>query len=101
MRRALLVFITVAGLCAVVASGYFGSLDWPALNRSYARFEQLANGSADLRSIVIAEAQQNAFRTNVFADGTWLLLGAILAAIGVHGLCHLRTAGEKPTTDRV
>jgi len=86
-RQLLLAFITLAGLCACTVSGYYALQDWHALNVHYARFERLCNSAADLRSIVIADAQQNAFRVNVFADGTWVLLGAILAAVGVHGLC--------------
>ncbi|HVF84450.1 MAG TPA: hypothetical protein VM821_00600 [Abditibacteriaceae bacterium] len=37
--------------------------------------------------LFVAEANQNIHRVNLFADVVWALLGAILAAIGLHGLC--------------
>ena len=37
--------------------------------------------------LFVAEARQNIHRINVFADVVWALLGAIVAAIGIHGLC--------------
>ena len=90
MTRVLLLFIvTISGLSAVLVSGYYLLQDWHALNVAYARFEELTMSAADLRSVFIAEAQQNAFRINCFAEGVGVLLGAILAAIGLHGLCLL------------
>lgn len=94
LRVLLLLAVTIAGLSAAVVSGYFLLQDWSALNKAYARFEQLTMSAANLRSLFIAEAEQNAFRINCFADGIGVLLGAILAAIGVHGLCLLRSIGS-------
>jgi hypothetical protein len=78
-----------SGVVASLVSGYYLLQDWAALNMYYARFEKLVMSSAEMRSLFIAEAQQNAFRINCFADGVGVLLGAILAAIGLHGLCLL------------
>jgi hypothetical protein len=47
-------------------------------------------GGADLGALFVAESQQDAHRLNCFAEGVGVLLGAILAAIGLHGLCLLR-----------
>ena len=92
----LLVATTVVGFLAVVVSGYYLLQDWRALNAAYARFEQLAMSAADLRSLFIAEAQQNVFRINCFADGVGVLLGALLAVIGLHGLCLLLGPSRAP-----
>jgi len=96
MRWIALGLIVFAGLVVVIVSTNYALQDWAALNREYARFERTAARDGDLRSIVVTEGLQNAFRINVFADGTWVLLGAILAAIGVHGLCVMpRRPGER------
>lgn len=89
MRVMLLVFVTVAGLLAALVSGYHLLQDWQALDGAYAHFEELTMSAADLRSLFIAEARQNMFRINWFAEFVGVLLGAILAAIGLHGLCVL------------
>jgi hypothetical protein len=87
MRVRLLSAVTVAGLLAVLVSVYFLFGDWAALRAAYRRFEQLTMSAADLRSLFITESQQNIYRINCFAEGIGALLGAILAAIGLHGLC--------------
>jgi hypothetical protein len=86
---ALVLFAVLPGGAAAVVSGFYLFRDWDALTAAYARFQQLAGGSADLRSLFIAEAVQNVHRINCFADGVGVMLGAILAAIGIHGLCTL------------
>src|SRR5690349_5067468 len=52
----------------------------------YARFETVSRGSDSMRELFIAEAHQNIHRVNLFADGVWVLLGAIPAAIRLVGL---------------
>ena len=85
MRLGALLAVTLAGLAAVAVSGYYLSQDWAALNAAYARCEKLT---------MSAEAHQNACRINCVADGVGVLLGAILAAVGLHGLCLL--CGGRP-----
>jgi hypothetical protein len=41
--------------------------------------------------LFIAQSLQQSFRMNCFADGVGVLLGALLTAIGLHGLCTLPT----------
>jgi hypothetical protein len=89
MRAFVLFLVVLAGLAAIAVSAYYLFQDWHALNVSYARFEELTMSAADQRSLFIADAHQSAFRLNSFADGVGVLLGAILAAIGLHGLCLL------------
>ncbi|MBV9868828.1 MAG: hypothetical protein JO316_26075 [Abitibacteriaceae bacterium] len=77
------------GYVAVAVSGYYLLQDWASLNRSFARWEHLARTSHDMHALIIADTYQHAFRINCFADGVGVLLGALVAAIGVHGLCLL------------
>jgi hypothetical protein len=90
MRQAvLLLFIVLPGVATVCVCGYFLFSDWAALSAAFTRFERVAAGNGDLRSVFIAQSLQQTYRINCFADGLGVLLGAILAAIGVHGLCTL------------
>lgn len=90
VRVVVLVVVTACGLLAVAISSYYLLQDWAALNGAWARFEKVVMSAADLRSVVIADARQNAFRINIFAEGVGVLLGGILAAVGLHGICTLR-----------
>ena len=87
---ALWIFVVLPGVAATSVSGYYVLQDWAALNRSFARWENLAAHGGDTRALIIADTYQNAFRINCFADGVGVLLGAILTAIGIHGLCFLK-----------
>lgn len=73
----------VGGLIACLASAYYVFQDWHALNVFYARFESLVRSNASERSLFIASTEQAAFRLNCFADGVGVLLGAMLAALGL------------------
>jgi hypothetical protein len=86
---ALWLLVVLPGAATVVVSGYFLLQDWAALNAAFVRFQQESRSAADLRAIFVAEAQQNLHRINCFAEGVGVLLGAILAAIGIHGICML------------
>jgi hypothetical protein len=77
--------VVAFGLAGVAFFGYFTLQDWAALQKNYAHFAQLTPQSPT-SAILLADARQNMHRINVFADGTWALLCAIIAAIGVHGL---------------
>lgn len=59
--------------------------DYAALRQAYAQFETAAAGGT-LRQVIVADAQQNVFRINLFADVVWALLGALIAAVGLHGI---------------
>jgi hypothetical protein len=88
--------VVLLGLLVVLVNAYYLAQDWSALKSAFAHFEQLSTARADLRSLFIAEARQSVYRTNCFAEGIGLLLGAILAAIGLHGLCTSVTAKTEP-----
>lgn len=81
----LLVFTVIPGLLGVVIFGVYALVDWAALRQAYAAFEQGRN-SADLATLFRLNAQQNIHRINLLAEGVWVLLSAILSAIGLHGL---------------
>ena len=61
--------------------------DWSQLQATYREYHALAGTNADLRALFIAYSAQSIHRINLFADGAWALLGAILAGMGLHGLC--------------
>lgn len=86
MKGVALWAIVVAGLLGVVIFGASSFKDWDALQKAYREFEMVASQSQDLSAITIAEAKQNIHRINLFAEGVWTLLSAILTAIGVHGI---------------
>jgi len=92
--------LTLGGLFACLASAFYVFQDWHALNVHYARFQTLVMSDAPLRSIFIAEAQQNSFRINCFADGIGVLLGAILMALGFNGLFATHTSKACPPSPR-
>lgn len=91
MLRLLPLFLLVGlGVVGVIIFGYFTLIDWDALVKAYANFSALARNSSNLGTLFAAEAEQNIHRINVFAEGVWTLQSAIIAAIGLHGICTLR-----------
>jgi hypothetical protein len=78
--------------------GYHLLRDWAALIAAFARLERAAS-SGDLREIVIAQGYDSIYRTNCFADGVGLLLGALLFGLGVHGLCVLAGSPQRESHD--
>lgn len=88
LRQAILFFaLVVPGVFCFGFCLYYALQDWAALQKNYAHFAQLAATSRDMPTLFVAEARQNIHRINVFADVVWALLGAIVGAIGIHGLC--------------
>lgn len=95
MRQAVLVlFVVLPGFAAVFVCGYFLLSDWAALSAAFSRFERVAAGTGDLRSVFIAQSLQQTYRINCFADGVGVLLGALLTAVGLQGLCALPAAKQ-------
>lgn len=82
-----LFFIFVLGVAGVLGFGYYALIDWDALQLAYLNFDNVAQKSPDLTALFVAESRQNIHRINLFADGVWTLQSAILAAIGLHGIC--------------
>lgn len=86
----LLLLLIVPGVVCFLVCMYYALQDWAALQRAYANFERVAGISSDMSTLFVAEAKQNIHRINLFADGVWALLGALIASVGIHGLCAIR-----------
>jgi hypothetical protein len=89
VRRILLLtsLIVFPGLVGVLVFGYYALIDWATLQKAYQYFSEVVKSSPSMEKLFAAAAQQNIHRINLFADGVWALLSAILAAIGLHGIC--------------
>ncbi|MGD9495736.1 MAG: hypothetical protein AB7Y46_05440 [Armatimonadota bacterium] len=100
MRRrvALILLLVLPGIIVMAMSGYFALLDWVALRDAYARFREVRASDARQSAVFAAWAAQDIHRTNLAADGTWFLLGGVIFAIGVHGLCVLPRE-DRPQAD--
>jgi hypothetical protein len=85
LMRGLLILFAIGGAAATVFFGYFTFVDFVLLRQSYAAFERLTPQTS-LSAILLAEARQNVYCINVFADGTWALLSALISVVGIHGL---------------
>ncbi|MEO1094096.1 MAG: hypothetical protein AAFX01_04250 [Cyanobacteria bacterium J06638_28] len=85
----LLLLIVVPGMAGVVIFGSYALNDWNGLLIAYQEYERVIGSSTNMSTLFVAEAQQSIQRINLFADGVWTLLSAILAAIGLHGLCTM------------
>ena len=83
----LFLLLVVPGVFCFAFCMYYALQDWAALQRTYAEFARLAGRSTNMSALFVAEARQNIHRINLFADVVWALLGAVVAAIGIHGLC--------------
>ena len=92
----LFIFLVLPGAFCFAFCMYFALKDWAALQNAYANFAHVAATSSDMSLLFVAEAKQNIHRINLFADGVWALLGAIVAAIGIHGLCVNSERQAKP-----
>ena len=101
-RIILLLFLVVPGVMVTAVCIHYALLDWAQLQTAYNEFHRQAAIGAGMRDLFVAEAAQNIHRLNLFADGVWALLGAILAGIGIHGLCLLpaRSAARDIASDK-
>ena len=92
---ALVLLLILPGVATMTMSGYFALVDWDQLQTDYDHFREVSASDADLREVFVAWASQDIHRTNLFADGVWFLLGALLMGLGVHGLCVNRSPDAK------
>jgi hypothetical protein len=85
MRLGVLFLLTlIPGIAGVAIFGYYTLVDWGQLDLAFVAYQNVLQNSTELSAIFKAEAAQNIHRINVFADGVWTLLSAILSAIGIH-----------------
>lgn len=86
----LFVFLVLPGLGASAISAYYLLPEWIALENSHQNFQKVAQSPVSgERDLFIAQAAENRHRINCFAEGVGVLLGGVIAAIGIHGICTL------------
>ncbi len=85
-RLILLLAVVLPGVAVTLVCGWFLLQDWHALQAAMARFEAVEQ-TGDLRALAACDARQHIHRLNCFAEGVGGLLGWLIAAVGVHGLC--------------
>ena len=89
-RFALLFLLVLPGVAGMAVFGFYTLIDWAALDQAYLEFENAIQQSADLNTLFVQATKQNVHRINVFAEGVWFLLSAIVVAIGIHGMATRR-----------
>jgi hypothetical protein len=99
LRWLALLAVVLAGLAVIVVCGYLLMRDMASLQFYFAQFNGLADGFSSDRELLIADAREKTYRINTFANGIAVLLGAILAAIGVHGLCVMPPRAKRLPED--
>jgi hypothetical protein len=82
----LFLLLVLPGSAVVVASTYWGMGDYMALVAANQRFTESAKQGASQRDLFILAHRENTHRINVGFDGTWILLGGILAGMGILGI---------------
>lgn len=86
----LLLFVVLPGLGASAISAYYLFPDWTALDKSHINYQAIVQSPTSReRELSIAQAAENRHRINCFAEGMEVLLGGVIMAIGIHGLCTL------------
>ncbi len=83
----LLITLVFPGLAVVGVSLYWFDLDYAALIKAERYVENLVESpKVNDRQLEYAYHRTYIHRINVFADGTWGLLGGVITALGIHGL---------------
>jgi len=90
----LLLVLVLPGLAGVIVFGHYAFVDWKALQEAYHFYQRVALSDSDMRQLYVAETDQNIHRINLFANGVWALLSAILGAVGLVGICGRRAAKD-------
>jgi hypothetical protein len=86
----LFVFVVLPGVAFSGVSIYYLLPEWAVLDAAYKNYQQVAKSpSATMRDLLVAEAAENRHRINCFAEGVGVLLGGVITAIGIHGICTL------------
>ncbi|MCF2145104.1 hypothetical protein IQ276_001280 [Desmonostoc muscorum LEGE 12446] len=82
-----LLTLVFPGLAVVGVSSYWFNLDYAALIKAEKYVENLVEQTkVNDRQLQYAYHRTCIHRINVFADGTWGLLGGIIAGLGIHGI---------------
>lgn len=84
----LFLLLVVPGGAVAIASSWWGITDFMALVDANQRFRELADRGANQRELFVMAHRENTHRINVGFDGTWILLGGILAGMGILGIAQ-------------
>jgi hypothetical protein len=83
----LVTFVVLPGFTAVGVCGYYTLRDWVALDAAFSKYQKLAAmPNISERELAIAAHAETRHRINCFADGVGVMLGGVIAAIGLHGI---------------
>lgn len=85
----LFVLLVVPGTAAAIASAWWGINDFKALMAANQNFQKLAERGGSQSELFVMAHRENTHRINVGFDGTWVLLGGILAGIGILGIVEV------------
>jgi len=89
-KTILLLLVVLPGFAASAASAYYLFPEWIALEAAYQSYQELSQSpSSTIRDLSIAQAAEQRHRVNCFAEGVGVLLGGVIVAIGIHGICTL------------
>ena len=90
-RRNLILFLllVIPGGAVAIASTWWGINDFKALTAANQNFHKLAVRGASQSELFVMAHRENTHRINVGFDGTWILLGGILAGIGILGMAQI------------
>ncbi|MBF2028030.1 MAG: hypothetical protein IGS48_14905 [Oscillatoriales cyanobacterium C42_A2020_001] len=87
---ALLTLVVLPGIAAMGISTYYLFPEWVALAASHRNYQKLAQvPTTSARDLSVAQSAETRHRLNCFAEGIGVLLGGVIFAIGVHGICTL------------
>jgi hypothetical protein len=90
----LLLLVVVPGAIVTLICVYYLGPEWQALEQSYQDFQAIANAGSSSTALYIARAAEDRHRINCFAEGVGALLGLVIVAIGIHGICLLPGSGR-------
>ncbi|MBD2354732.1 hypothetical protein H6G41_08830 [Tolypothrix sp. FACHB-123] len=91
----LLITLVIPGLAVVGVSLYWFILDYAALGKAENYIEKLAKDKqANDRQLDYAYHRTLAHRINVFADGTWGLIGGVITGLGIHGIATIQEQSQ-------
>ncbi|AFY35752.1 hypothetical protein [Calothrix sp. PCC 7507] len=92
----LLITLVFPGLAVVGVSLYWFNLDYDALGKSEKYVEKLVQeGKVSDRQLEYNYHRTFIHRINVFADGTWGLLGGVITSLGIHGIATIKSVNSK------
>ncbi len=96
---ALVLLVIIPGGSFSGVSAYWLFRDWAALTASYQSLVQIAAANPTQADLMLAVAAEQRHRTNCLAEGVGVLLGGVIWAIGIHGLCTLPRSAH-PSSSR-